>query len=267
MQHIVLDIVGNSLAIAEYGNRNGYPILIQHGIIASIKDHRIFQRLERSGARVICIARPGYGESSPLILSNIAAWGDLVALLVDELHLEQFDVLGMSSGASYGYAIAKRFPERARNIYIYSGIPALYDAEVAAHWPYPIDTNASIADMQKVAREYFFKDLTEQDLRRNEIKDSMMNDCFGIAQDLRIRCRDWGFELADIKQPVYMQHSRYDNSVPFITAEMTSKMLPNCRFAVKDDDVHFSPEALDEFIAKVILRGHQDKSSSTESWA
>lgn len=253
MQHIALPQTSSSIAIAEYGDQDGFPVLVQHGIIASIKDHRIFQRLERSGARAICMARPGYGESSPFILNNIAAWGDLVAVIVDALQLEQFDVLSMSSGASYGYAIANRFPQMARNIYVYSGIPALYDTAVAAHWPYPIDRNASIEDMQKVAHEYFFSGVTEQDLRRNEIHDSMMHDCFGIAQDLRIRVRDWGFSLAEIKQPVYMQHSRYDTSVPFISAEMTAKMLPNCDLIIKEDDVHFSPAALDEYIQKVLL--------------
>lgn len=253
VQHITLPEAGGSLAIAEYGDKNGYPILIQHGLIASIKDHRIFQRLERSGARVICMARPGYGESTPSIMSNIVEWSDLVAILVDELQLEQFDVLGMSSGASYGYAIGYRFPERARNIYIFSGIPALYNAEVASHWQYPIDKNANIADLQKVAREYFFPGVTDQDLHRNEIKDSMMSDCFGIALDLKIRCRDWGFSLSDVKQHVYMQHSRFDNSVPFITAEITSKLLPNCTLFIKENDVHFSAEALDDFIKTVIL--------------
>lgn len=261
MQHLALPEAGSSLAIAEYGDKNGYPVLIQHGLIASIKDHRIFQRLERSGARVICMARPGYGESSPRVMSNIAEWGDLVAVIVDELHLDQFDVLGMSSGAPYSYAIGHRFPDRARNIYIFSGIPALYNGEVTSHWPYPIDKNASIADLQKLAREYFFSGVTEQDLHRNEIHDSMMNDCFGIALDLKIRCLGWGFSLSDMKQHVYMQHSRFDNTVPFITAEITSKMLPNCHLITMENDIHFSAEALDEFIKTVNLSHREDVTS------
>jgi pimeloyl-ACP methyl ester carboxylesterase len=54
------------LAYNEFGNKNGFPILIQHGTIASIKDIDYFKELEKY-ARVICIARPGYGESSPYI--------------------------------------------------------------------------------------------------------------------------------------------------------------------------------------------------------
>ena len=56
---------GQSLAYAEYGNKNGYPILVQHGLIASISDYHLFDRLEEMGTRLICIARPGYGAHHP----------------------------------------------------------------------------------------------------------------------------------------------------------------------------------------------------------
>ena len=48
-----------------------------------------------------------------------------------------------------------------------------------------------------------------------------MNNGFGIAQDFKLRCVDWGFKLSDVKQTVYMQHSREDNQVPFAAAELT----------------------------------------------
>lgn len=92
---------GNHLAYAEYGDKSGYPILIQHGLIASIDDHDLFERLIRSNRRVICIARPGYGDSSPYRMRNYLEWGEIVSVLIEELGLAQFDVLGMSSGAPY----------------------------------------------------------------------------------------------------------------------------------------------------------------------
>jgi hypothetical protein len=42
MAQIALYKNGNSLSYAEYGDKNGYPILIQHGLIASINDYSIF---------------------------------------------------------------------------------------------------------------------------------------------------------------------------------------------------------------------------------
>ena len=49
-----------------------------------------------------------------------------------------------------------------------------------------------------------------------------------------------------------MQHSKQDEAVPFITAYLTSKLLPNCRLETREQGGHFSPETLDEFIKNVI---------------
>ena len=243
----------NLLSYAEYGNRNGYPVLVQHGMIASIRDYHLFDHLIEEGVNLISVARPGYGESSPYAMSNMAEWGDIVSVLVDKLHLPHFDVLGISSGAPYSYAIGYRLPDKVRSIFILSGTPALYDDGIVAFWPYPIERNAEIGELQMLAKDLFFSGLAEEDLLRNDIRDSMMNNCFGIAQDLRLRCVDWGFCLADVRQHVYMQHSRADSQVPFITAEMTSKMLPDCRFEIREHGEHFSSEILDDFIETAMI--------------
>ena len=239
---------GNSLSYAEYGDMNGFPILIQHGLIASIKSFDLFEPLLRLGTRLICIARPGYGESSPYKMKNIAEWGSIVAFLVEQLELSQFDILGMSSGAPYSYAIGHRLPDKARNIFILSGTPALYDETVVSHWPWEVKKNASIAEMEKLAYELFFSQVSPQDAANDDIKDSMANNCFGIAQDFTLRGMHWGFDLSEVSENVWMRHSKADHSVPFITAELTSKLLPNCRLETKETDVHFSTAVLDDFI-------------------
>jgi pimeloyl-ACP methyl ester carboxylesterase len=248
-----------SLAFAEYGNRDGYPILVQHGLIASIKDGELFERLTRAGARVICIARPGYGESSPYVMSNIGEWGHLVSELVSELELTRFDVLGMSSGAPYSYSIGWALPETARNIYIFSGIPAMYDDEVLAHWPFPVQKNADLVEMKKLAHGLFFSNLADEDLKRNATQDSIANDGFGIALDFRLRCMDWGFRLSEVKQKVIMRHARSDPGVPLAAVELTSVMLPNAALRVEDSDIHFSQETLNTFFESEIIPRMQDR--------
>lgn len=233
MKHSIRCKAGNALSYSEYGDRNGYPILIQHGLIASISNHHLFDSLIAAGSRLICIARPGYGKSSPYLMENMAEWGELVSVLVDALALGEFDVLGMSSGAPYSYAVGYKLPGRVRNIYIFSGTPALYDPRVLEFWPYPVTRNASLTEMRQVAKDVFFSDVTEADRLREDIQDSMANDCFGIAQYLRLRCMDWGFTLSEVTEMVYMQHSKTDGDVPFITAEMTAKLIPNCQFTIR----------------------------------
>jgi pimeloyl-ACP methyl ester carboxylesterase len=244
---------GNTLSYNDSGDQNGWTVLVQHGMIASINDTQLFRLLIEAGARVISIARPGYGASSPYEMTNIAEYADIVSILADQLGLEQFDVLGISAGAPYSYALGYKLADQVHSLFILSGTPALYDENVLSHWPYPLDKQAGLADLQKLASELFFAGLSEDDLRKDDIKDSQMNQCFGIAQSLKLRCIDWGFRLADVKTPVYMCHSKTDEAVPLITAEITAKLLPNCRLEIRENDVHFSQEVLDHFIRTVML--------------
>jgi pimeloyl-ACP methyl ester carboxylesterase len=241
-----------SLSYAEYGNPTGFPILIHHGLIASITGAALFHSLMALGARLICLARPGYGDSSPYLLPNIGAWADIVNPLIDALQLSQFDILGMSSGTPYSYALAYHFPQKVRNVYVFSGTPALYDAQVQALWPFPITHNASLPDLQKLAHDLFFSNLSPADQENADIQDSLRNNCFGPALDLKIRVDDWGFTLADVTAKVYMQHSRTDDSVPYSTARRTSQLLPNCTLLTRESGEHFSPAALDGFITTTL---------------
>jgi pimeloyl-ACP methyl ester carboxylesterase len=245
----------HDLSYAEYGNKNGFPILVQHGLIASIDDCDLFDRLIRSGAWLICMARPGYGESSPHGMESFAEWADILAPLIEELKLTQFDILGMSSGAPYSYAIGCRFSEKVRNIYIFSGIPALYDEVVLAAWPYGPIEDQSMSSVQHLAHQLFFSNLTAEDREKSDIRDSMVNNSFGVAQDLRLRFMDWGFCLADVKARVFMRHSKCDDAVPFQTAQRTAQLLPNCQLEVMETGPHFSKDALDDFIKTTILDG------------
>jgi pimeloyl-ACP methyl ester carboxylesterase len=247
---------GNLLSYADEGDPNGPPILVQHGLIASIRTRGLFEHLTDAGARLIRIARPGYGETSPYQMVNIGEWGEIVSGLVAALELKQFDVLGISSGAPYSYALGWKFPRQVRRLFILSGTPALYDPNVAAYWPYPLNQQASIAEMQKLARKLFFSNLSATDRQQADIQDSMGHDCFGVAQDLKLRCVDWGFELVDVRASVIMRHSRADSSVPLITAQMTAQLLPDCRLEIRDHDPHFSQAVLEDFISTVVQRDY-----------
>jgi len=248
------------LSYAEYGRKEGRPILVQHGLIASIEESHLFSRLIKAGMRVICPARPGYGTSSPRVMDNIAGWADIVSSLIEALDMAHFDVLGISSGAPYSYALGYKFPHKVQTVYILSGTPALYDKHVQANWPYPLDPHADMAARQKLAHELFFAHVAPADRAAPAVRDAMMNGGFGVAQDLHLRGRDWGFDLSEMTAPVYMRHSKRDEAVPLAAAEITAKLLPNCRLEVTETDVHFSDEVLDDFIKTSILaRGEREK--------
>lgn len=242
-----------SFSYTTYGDENGYPLLVQHGLIASIRDFGLFERLIHSGIRLICIARPGYGDSAPYIMKNILEWGDIVAKVIEKLKLSYFDVLGISSGAPYGYSIGYKFPDKVNNIFIFSGVPALYHEEVATAWPYEIKKNARLSELQALAYHIFFSEMSEEALLFNDVRDSKNHNCFGIALDLKIRCEDWGFVLPELKSKVYMEHSLRDDQIPYKTAKITSELLNHCQLITREADGHFSREMLDSFIETTIL--------------
>jgi hypothetical protein len=72
-----------------------------------------------------------------------------------------------------------------------------------------------------------------------------------------MRCMDSGFQLSDVKGRL-LRHSKSDNSVPLVTAEMTAKLLPNCRLEIRENDVHFSQEVLDHFI-NTVMTGYYER--------
>jgi pimeloyl-ACP methyl ester carboxylesterase len=244
---------GIPLSYLDIGDTNGYPVLVQHGLIASIDDYDLFDRLLQQHIRLICMARPGYGDSSPYPLDHYAEWGSIVSQLVEELNLESFDVLGISSGAPYAYSIGYKIPEKVGSLFILSGLPALYDEEVLAEWPYGPLPDMNMADLEELAYKLFFSHLSKDDLQRNDIRDSLMNQGFGVAQDLRLRFRDWGFRLSDVHGKVYIRHSKADDSVPFLTAVRVSELLPDCRLELMESGPHFSKEVLENFIEGTML--------------
>jgi len=239
------------LAINETGEANAFPIIVNHGMIASIREDRLFHSLVDAGFRVISIARPGYGLSSPFEMKNIREWGDIVGAIAAGGAMGSFDVLGLSSGAPYSYAIARAIPGKVRNMYIFSGTPALCDERVQRLWPYPSNERATMRELQETARELFFGDGVDQ--ADCASVDSAKNECFGIALDLKLRCQDWGFSLGDIKAKVYMEHGVDDASVPFATAELTAGLLPNCVLHRRERGGHFSRALLDDFIKRRVV--------------
>lgn len=243
---------GLAVSINDFGDPDGFPIIVNHGLIASIQDECFFSKLLEAEYRIICIARPGYGKTSPFMLDDIRMWGSVVNEVILKLGIEEFDVLGLSSGAPYSYGIAYELSKKTRNVFIFSGTPALFHKDVVAMWPYPLNPRAELPELQTLAKELFFPNGVNENVNASE--DSYINDCFGIALDLKIRCMNWGFELSQLKANVFIEHSEDDEIVPFATAEITANLFNNCKLIKRSSGGHFSEELLDEFIIETVLK-------------
>jgi len=243
----------NVLAYNDFGKMDGFPILIEHGSTASINDIDDLDKLCQI-ARIIYIARPRYGESSPCILQNLLEYGEIVAKLVDKLGINEFDISGSSAGAIYCYAIAKACYNKIRNIYVYSGTPVFFYEEVKRIFPFPISKEMTVEDSQKIAFDAFYANLSEKEKKQKNVKDSMANSCFGEGQNLRLWCKDWGFTLPEIKAKVYMQHSKKDEYVPYSMAEKTAKLLCDYELELLEEGNHFSKDGYESFLENTVIK-------------
>ena len=77
---------GIRVAANDLGPSSEFPIVVHHGLIASIRDVALFACLVDAGRRVLLLARPGYGNSAPVVLPNVAGWGALAEAVLDALH-------------------------------------------------------------------------------------------------------------------------------------------------------------------------------------
>lgn len=94
------------------GAPDGVPVAVLHGCpdtrhVAMTGD----AAAREAGVRLLCVSRPGYGDSTPHA-STQASVADDLAGVVGELGHDRFAVLGMSVGGGYAVACAARHPDR-----------------------------------------------------------------------------------------------------------------------------------------------------------
>ncbi len=256
---------GCTLAYTDYGDKKGYPVLVHHGLVGSIIQPDMEERLRGKGVRIISIARPGYGESSVCEMKSYADWAAMMMPLVAALGLSKFDVLGMSAGTPYCYALGALMPDKVQRIFIYSGLPAMCETDVMNTYPnlqnvkkeYAFYRQSSLEQIAKSLYEMYLAPLPEEVLALDDFRDSMANNCLGMAREAKLQSLDWGFVLKDVRQPVFMQHSKTDEEAPFAAAMKTAALLPDCALHTLENAPHFSEETLTAFFNEMIRRIRQ----------
>jgi len=115
---------GRSLAYAEWGDTNGFPIVHCHGMPGSRLEHEADDGVYASlGVRVITPDRPGYGLSDSLPGRRLVDWPAGVAELADLLEIPRFAITALSGGGVFALACAAQIPQRLTGV-VTAGCPA-----------------------------------------------------------------------------------------------------------------------------------------------
>jgi pimeloyl-ACP methyl ester carboxylesterase len=114
---------GRRLAYAEFGDRQGMPVIYFHGTPSSRLEPLIIggNALAAACLRLVAFDRPGLGGSDFLPGRTIGDIAKDAAQLADHLGFDRFAVLGMSGGGPYAAACAAKLPERLNSAVIVSG--------------------------------------------------------------------------------------------------------------------------------------------------
>lgn len=105
---------GRKLGFAEYGPRNGRPLLCFHGYPSSrVEAEPLSKAAHARGIRILSLDRPGFGISSPQPGRRIVDWPQDVHDFARGMGLEKFAVMGTSGGGPYALVCgAKDAPTR-----------------------------------------------------------------------------------------------------------------------------------------------------------
>lgn len=257
------------VAVEIVGEPAATPVLFCHGLADSrLAAHRLASAAVEAGLRVIAPDRPGVGGTSPRRLDRVVDWVEDAAEVLDTLDIGPAQLLGISGGGAFAAACAARMPDRFTGLVLVAPLgPPEWPTDGMEPWQRRSlrlgvrapDFGGWVLDrMGRLARRdpglYFrvitahMPDADRRALREDEVRqDYLLNyvEAFrqgprGVAQDLRLLTRPWGFEPREITLPTVIHHGSADTTVPLQHARWYADAIPGARLEVHPGHGHFS---------------------------
>ena len=248
---------GRLLGFAEYGDFNGKPLLYFHGCPSSRLEGNLpatDETATRLHIHIIAPDRPGIGLSD-FKPYTINSWPDIVTEFADKLGINRFAVLGSSSGGKYAAACAWKISERLSVAGIFSGncpydLPGakatlskedkqMYTLADKTPWLLRLMLWKNARDVRKnpfiILSLFNESEFDKATVARPDVKqmfEKMVVEAFrqgvrGVAHDLMLEPRPWGFSLPEIAIPVHVWHGEADKVVPAEQGHIQANAIPN----------------------------------------
>jgi pimeloyl-ACP methyl ester carboxylesterase len=239
---------GRTLAYLEVGDRQGPLVLHNHGGPSSRFEARLLaDSASKNRLRLVCVDRPGMGQSSPQKARTYEGWADDLVTIADALGHQEFGVTGWSEGGPWALAAAAYIdPVRLRHVTsIAPGSYGAFGDNWAAEYLSKADAlggslalrlkpgfrlmYAALGITAKHFRDTFVKqvrngvnDYDRQILLRPEIATAFGDSCAecfahgsdGLVGDAELLYRSWAFDVTKIERPVHMWQGLDDRLVP-----------------------------------------------------
>lgn len=251
---------GRRLGFAEYGDPRGVPVFGFHGTPGSRLMLAVAETpARRCGVRLIALDRPGFGLSDFQPERTLGDWPDDVLELADALGIARFGVAGVSGGGPYALACAWKIARRLTRVSVVSGMSPVGGSEATpgldrthrllfglwskAPWltrrlmalakrGWDRAPEKMFARIVRFAPEADRVIMTRDDVRGaliDGLADAFRADGRGVAHELILLGRAWGFSLSDIAMPVDLWHGEDDHLVPLAMGRHMASLIPVCR--------------------------------------
>lgn len=264
---------GRHLAYLEVGDPDGPLVLHNHGGPSSRLEARLLaDAASKNRLRLLCIDRPGMGQSSPQKARTYAGWADDLVTIADALGYQEFGVTGWSEGGPWALAAAA-YIDSARLRHVTSIAPGSYGAfgdNWAAEYLSKVDAlggslalrfkpgfrlmYAALGVTAKRFPETFVKqirnslnDYDRQLLLRPEIGSAFGDSCAecfahgsdGLVRDAELLYRSWAFDVTKIERPVHMWQGLDDRLVPDPINKTVADRMPGAVWHPVEGAGHF----------------------------
>lgn len=259
------------LGYAEFGDPDGRLVLWFHGTPGGRRQIPPAGRraADELGLRVVCVARPGVGGSSPHHYHRIREWARDIEVVADHFGADRFAVVGLSGGGPYALACGHDLPDRVVGVGVLGGVCPTRGVDAVPGGPVALAARFRLAlQWMRVPFGAFLWGVTRPLIPASHLVyrgfsrampvgdqavlsdpgieamfiDDLLtssNRGFGaIAHDVALFGRHWGFHVADIQVPVRWWHGDADSLVPLSHAELTVPKIPDAELYLRHDESH-----------------------------
>ena len=276
---------GRQLAYAEYGDPDGIPVMLFHGLPGSrlawgLLPGNIFLQ----GMRIIAPDRPGYGRSSPNAGRSLLDWTEDVRVLAEQLNIGRFCIVGVSGGGPGALACASAMPELLSCVGVVAGpaptnAPGVFEGMGSVNrfflrlassvpaistlntrfiaWVVRCNPGHYIDMMQRKLHEVDRAVLADAGIREmliGDFKEALRQGGQGMVDDMAANHGEpWDFRLDKIKTKVVFWYGALDHSVPTAMGQYLSEQVPNSDYHLVDNAGHLWPLThLKEILTSVV---------------
>ena len=266
MRHRVITLAdARQLTLADYGAEDAPVAFYFHGTPTSRLDPGLFEAdIDASGTRIIAVDRPGFGGSSAQPGRVLTDWANDVVEVADQLDIDTFAVMGLSSGGSYAVMCAAVLSERVRGIGTVAAgadptwspmIERRSDGERAvlarddedAVIKFEADRFGADASGFPVGSDglgapdvEIFSDQGHGPELRRSVAESFRQGIAGFAVDGLVRSRPWTFDPGRITAPCEILHGEQDVVVQMAHAERLHELIPTSSLSRLPNHGHLS---------------------------